>query len=147
MTYMFLLLAQLIAPANAPATTTMLLDAEREVVLTLGADGAPVAAVIRRFDGKPMTCDTYFAAFSQTYTCNGNCATAMTASASRTSNFSRAEACEAARADACAAATCTSGTYQLCTQNYRYSLWNGNTGSCTYSVRLACEVTEECSLE
>lgn len=129
------------------AQLTLPLDSEREAVITVGLDGKPTQAVIRRFDGKPMTCDTYFAAFSQTYTCNGNCATPLTASATATSNSSRAEACAEARAAACTAATCSSGSYQFCDLQYAYSLWNGNTGSCTYSIRLACEVTDDCSVD
>jgi hypothetical protein len=144
--HFIVILAQLATPPQPLATETFPLDSEREAVITLGLDGKPVQAVVRRFDGKPMTCDTYFAAFSQTYTCNGNCGAPLTASATAASNYSRAEACSEARAAACASATCSSGSYQFCTLRWSYSLWNGNTGSCTYTIRLACDLDDDCAI-
>jgi hypothetical protein len=144
MIYMFLLLAQLGTSSPQLPTTTIALDADREAVVTLGVDGKPVQAVVRRFDGQQMTCETYLAFFSQEYTCNGSCATTINASGQGGSFSSRAAACSAAKAQACANATCSSGTYQLCSLNYSYSMTNGGTGSCTYYQERDCIMTDSC---
>ena len=144
MLHVFLLLAQLeVTPQQLP-TTTFPLDAEREAIVTLGPDGRPVQAVVRRFDGQPQTCSTYLAFFRQRYSCNGSCASTFSAQGQAGSNVSRTAACEAAKADACADATCSSGTYMFCSLDYSYSMWNGGGGGCTYTQERDCVVPDSC---
>ncbi|HYC92112.1 MAG TPA: hypothetical protein VEO54_23060 [Thermoanaerobaculia bacterium] len=147
MIHLIVILAQLAtAPQQALPTESFPLDSEREAVITLGLDGKPVQAVVRRFDGKPMTCETYFAWHRQYYTCTGNCGATYVTSGSEGSNSSRLAACEAAKATACSFATCQSGTYQYCSLQYSYSGWNGGTGSCTYGQIRDCPVADDCTV-
>ncbi len=144
MIHLLVILAQLATPPQPLATETFPLDSEREAVITLGLDGKPVQAVVRRFDGKPMTCETYFAWHRQYYTCTGNCGAVYSASGSEGSNSSRLEACEAAKATACSFATCQSGTYQHCSLQYSYSGWNGGSG-CSYGQIRDCPIPDDCT--
>lgn len=147
MIHLIVIVAQLAAaPQQQLPTTTFSIDAEREAVITLGPDGEPVQAVVRRFDGKPMTCETYFAWHRQYYTCNGSCSSVYTASGAEGSNSSRLQACEAAKAEACSFATCQSGTYTHCGIAYFYAGWNGGSG-CTYGEIHGCVVADDCTVE
>ncbi len=145
MIYMFLLLAQLGTSPQQLPTVTVALDAEREAIVTLRPDGSFVQAVVRRYDGKPMTCETYLAFFSQEYTCNGSCASTIMVQGQGGSFVSRGAACAAAKADACANATCSPGTYGFCSLNYSYSITNGGGGGCTYNHERDCIMTDSCS--
>ena len=149
MPYVIILLAQLVAAhPNAESTTVnMQIDHEREIVLTQDANGKPIRALLRRYDGKPMTCPTFFAWISSRYTCNGNCASSFTATGDDGSDVNRYAACMAARTELCAEATCSSGSYQFCSLNYSYSGWNGGTGSCSYTELHDCPVPDDCTVE
>ena len=151
MLHILVLLSQLTSAPQLPADldevgAIVRLDAEREAVVTYGSDGKPVHALVRRIDGRPMTCDTFMAWFSQNYTCNGSCSSTLPAHGWGMSNAGRYAACEAARADACAEATCSSGSYMFCSLNYSYSGWNGGSG-CNYYQFRDCAVPDDCSVE
>jgi hypothetical protein len=126
MIYVLLLLARLTAqPAPAPSpdltpdedlvATAMKLDDSRELIVMRNATGQPVRAIVRRFDGKQMTCDAYFAWVTTEYHCGGGqtCASAYTAYG-HAGGTSRANACANAKADGCAATGCYPGGYQWC---------------------------------
>ena len=154
MLQILILLAQLTSAPPLPppvdeapsVTATIRLDDEREAVVTYGADGKPVRAVVRRIDGQPMTCDTFMAWHSQNSACNGSCSSTLLAHGWGRANAGRYAACEAARADACAEATCSSGSYMHCSLNYSYSGWNGGSG-CNYYQFRDCPVPDDCSVE
>lgn len=138
-------------PNGIYTKTEIRLDDERYVVMTLDQNGRPVRASVRRYDGVPMTCPTWWAWISSTYTCNGNCGSYYTAYGSEGSNVNRPAACEAARTELCTAAmaNCASqnGSYEFCSLNYSYSGWNNYTGSCDYWEFRDCPVADDCSVE
>jgi hypothetical protein len=127
--------------------TIIRMDNEREVVVTHTADGTPVRAVVRRLDGKKMTCDRYLAWFANKYTCDGNCGSYLTVSGSASSNINRNDACEKARADACSRAICTTGSYQFCDLIYQYSASLDTGSECSYSQYHNCWTADDCSVE
>jgi hypothetical protein len=127
MIYALLLLSRLLAqttpavpsvnvgPDDQLVTTTMKLDDTKELTVTRNAAGQPVRAIVRRVDGKRMTCDPYFAWVETTYSCGGGqtCSSAYTAYG-HAGGTSRSNACANAKADGCAATGCYPGSYQWC---------------------------------
>jgi hypothetical protein len=139
-------------PNGIYTTSTVKLDAERYVVLTLDKNGRAIRAGLRRYDGKQMTCPTFWAWIQSTYTCSGAwCGSTYTASGDEGSNVNRYTACSAARDELCASAfaqcASVSGSYMFCSLNYSYSGWNGYTGACDYWELRDCPVADDCSVE
>lgn len=157
----FVLLAQLVAanpavdppgpppldPRGVYTTHNLHVDDERELVLTKDATGRTVRALLRRYDGKPMTCPHFYAWISSNYSCTNNCSATYTADGEAGSNVNRYAACSAAREELCAEATCSSGSYLFCSLNYSESGWNNYTGSCSYWEIRPCVVADDCSVE
>jgi hypothetical protein len=152
-----LLLAQLAStqPATLPfddpdlIPTTVKLDEEREATILRAPDGRPIRAVVRRMDGQPMTCASYFAWFAQTYTCTGSCSSSYPIYGGE-GGSSRLAACEAARAEVCnyATSSCGGGSYGFCNLIESESgRWDPNLGNCTYVEIRSCVVADDCLVE
>jgi hypothetical protein len=155
MLYAMLLLAQVVSaqpslppemPSEAALTETIVtLDEEREAVLKRDADGKLVEAIVRRFDGRAMTCDPYFAWVSQEYTCTGNCGNSYQANG-HYGGTSRSNACANARADMCSQASCSGGTYSFCSliEAESAQLYSSSP-TCAYATFRACLIDENCN--
>ncbi len=154
MIYALLILAQLtVVSPSAPIdgaicdesliTTTVNLDDGRELVISRDPTGRPVQAILRRLDGKPMTCDPYFAWVSHNFHCGGNCDGGAYTANGHMGGTSRSNACVNARNDGCSQTACSPGTYQYCGLIEAFSgVANGN---CVYQSLHDCFVQDDCS--
>lgn len=155
MIYALVILAQLtVVPPPAPPdgafcdesliTTTVNLDDGRVLTILREPTGRPVQAIVRRLDGKPMTCDPYFAWVSHLFTCGASCEGGAPYQANGTAGgTSRSNACLNARNDGCAQTACSPGTYTYCGFVEAFSgVANGN---CWYGSLHDCLVQDDCS--
>lgn len=156
MIYALVILAQLtLVPPPAPPDgafcdeslieTTVKLDDGR--MLTISREpmtGRPIRAVVRRFDGKPMTCDPYFAWVSHKFRCDaGDCNAGWYQANGVGGGTTRQNACINARDDGCAQTACSPGTYQYCEWVEGFS--GIANGSCVYQELHTCWVQDDCS--
>ena len=153
----FVLLAQLVhaqpaqpvlPPAECDANSmvsTIRLDDQLEMTLTRDAAGAPVKAVVRRMDGRRMTCDAYFAWVSHDFHCGQGCNNPYTANG-HAGGTSRSNACANAKADGCSQTACSPGTYGFCgTIESVNGIFNGDEGGgCSYGGMQYCLVSGIC---
>lgn len=152
MIYVLMLLAPLLAdPVSAPSVnipsdealvaTTMKLDDSRELVVMKNALGQPVRAIVRRIDGKQMTCDPYFAWVTTEYHCGGggeSCDFPYTAYG-HSGGTSRSSACANAKADGCVSTGCYPGGYQWCSLIEAVSgVYYDASGGCGYDLISNC---------
>jgi hypothetical protein len=152
MLYVLLLLARLVPPpAPAPSgnvtpeenlvATTMKLDESRELIVMRNAMGQPVRAIVRRYDGKRMTCDPYFAWVTTDYHCGGSetCTNTAYTAYGHAGGTSRANACANAKADGCASTGCYPGGYQWCALQEAVSgVYYDAGGGCGYDLLSNC---------
>jgi hypothetical protein len=152
MAYVLLLLVCLSAPSvPAPSvvvspeedlvTTTVTLDDSRELTVMRNATGQPVRAIVRRMDGKQMTCDPYFAWVTTTYHCGGGetCSNTAYTAYGHAGGTSRSDACANAKADGCASTGCYPGGYQWCSLVEAVSgVYYDAGGGCGYNLISNC---------
>lgn len=159
----FVLLAQLVhaqpvqpvvpaGPAECDDANSMVstfrLDEQREMTLTRNAAGAPIRAVVKRIDGRQMTCDPYLAWVSHDFHCGqaGACSNYYTANGVG-GGTSRSAACLAAKADGCSQTACSPGTYGYCgTVEAVNGIFNGSEGGgCSYGGMQYCSIGGLCT--
>lgn len=152
----FVLLAQLVGnapllPAEAPECdesmiqTTMKLNDDLQMTVIRDVTGRPNRAVVRRFDGKPMTCEPFFAWVSHDFSCGQGCGNPYTANG-HAGGSSRWNACTNARQDGCAQTACSPNTYEYCSTGEKWTgtLMTGG-GECTYYQVNPCIINDNCS--
>ncbi|HYH07178.1 MAG TPA: hypothetical protein VEK11_08995 [Thermoanaerobaculia bacterium] len=105
------------------------------------AMGQPVRAIVRRYDGKRMTCDPYFAWVTTDYHCGGSetCTNTAYTAYGHAGGTSRANACANAKADGCASTGCYPGGYQWCALQEAVSgVYYDAGGGCGYDLLSNC---------
>jgi hypothetical protein len=135
-------------PAIEPVTATLLRKAPPSVITKRGLrlelvrepGGKVSRLIVKRQDGRPMTCDAYMALMEQEYACyGGQCYTYNYLETGSGFGSTQEDACAAARSDMCASsAGCPS--YQFC---YTLTDWSGvlayeQGGGCVYYYAGTC---------
>lgn len=159
MIYALVILAQLTAapPPVLPdgafcdeglITTTLNLDEGRVLTTLREPTGRPVRALLRRLDGKPMTCDPFFAWVSHYFTCGASCEGGVPYQANgHMGGTTRANACLNARNDGCSQTACSPGTYRYC--GFIEAFSGAAYGNCVYGELRDCVgsggLTDDCS--
>jgi hypothetical protein len=152
----FVLLAQLVGnqpllPAEAQECgetaiqTTMKLNDDLQLTVSRDVTGRPLRAVVKRFDGKPMTCEPFFAWIAHDFSCGQGCSNPYTANG-HAGGSSRFNSCTNARQDGCAQTACAPSTYEYCATGEKFSgtLLSGG-GECTYYQLNNCVINDNCS--
>jgi len=145
MLHVLVLLAQMTvtSPALSPQdealiATTVPLGNNIEMTVMRNAQGEAVRAIVRRTDGKQMTCDPYFAWVTHDYACDG-CANGTYTVYGHAGGTSRSNACANAKADGCAYAVCNPGTYSYCQLIEAVSgVYYDAGGTCGYQLLQNC---------
>lgn len=156
MIHALVILAQLtVVPPSLPVegafcdenvvTTTLKIGTDRLLTVQREPSGRPIRAILKRVDGKPMTCDAYFAWVSHDFACGQGCSNPYTANG-HAGGTSRSNACTNARNDGCSQTACSPGTYQYCGYIEAVSgVYYNAGGTCGYQDLHDCLVNDNCS--